>query len=209
MAVLKQTFLSGSLNLEGVFHIPEFSGEKFPAVVLCHPHPLYGGNMNNNVVVAVSRALSERRIIAFRFNFRGVGLSEGKFDDGKGEQDDLQAALAVLLEHPEVSTQRTGIMGYSFGGMIALNVGKSPEPVRAIAGVSPVITPGLMEGITIPTYFICGANDHVVSTGLLLREAEKLNPPGKVEVVPGIDHFWVGHEAEMAGKVAAFFENVL
>jgi len=207
--LITQAFLSGSLNLEGVFHLPQFSGERLPGVVLCHPHPLYGGDMNNNVVVAVSRVLSEGGIVAFRFNFRGVGLSEGGFDDGKGEQDDLRAAIAALAERPEVDPQRLGIMGYSFGGMIALYVGKSSASVKAIAGVSPVITPGLMEGIKKPAYFTCGTNDHVVSTDLLSREAEKMSPPGKVEVVPGIDHFWVGHEAEMAGKVAAFFGSVL
>lgn len=209
MAIITQTFLSGSLNLEGAIHLPDLSGEKLPGVVLCHPHPLYGGDMNNNVLVAVSRVLSERGIVAFCFNFRGVGLSEGLFDDGNGEQDDLRAAIAALAERTEVDPQRLGIMGYSFGGMIALYVGKSAVSVKAIVGVSPVVTPGLMEGIKIPAYFTCGRNDHVVSTDLLVREAEKMSPPGKVEVVPGIDHFWVGHEAEMAGKVAAFFESVL
>lgn len=209
MKEITQTFSSGSLNLEGVIHLPQSSGEKLPGVVLCHPHPLYGGDMNNNVVVSVSRTLSERGIVAFRFNFRGVGLSEGGFDDGNGEQDDLRAAITALAERAELDPQRLGIMGYSFGGMVALFVGKSPEQVKAIAGVSPVVTPGMMEGISIPAYFTCGTNDHVVSTDLLSREAEKMTPPGQVEVVAGVDHFWVGHEAEMAGKVAAFFENVL
>ncbi len=209
MTVIVQTFYSGKLNLEGVLQMPREYGDQLPGVVLCHPHPLYGGEMNNNVVVAVSRVLSERGIAAFRFNFRGVGLSEGVFDDGVGEQDDLRAALAALAELPEVNPDRLGVMGYSFGGMVALAAGKSCEQVQAIAAVSPVITPGLMQGLVKPAYFICGTNDHVVSTDLLIREAEGMVPPGQVEIIRGVDHFWVGHETDMAGKVAAFFAGTL
>jgi len=209
MPAIAQTFLSGDLKLEGVIHMPRESSEKLPAVVLCHPHPLYGGNMDNNVVAAVSRALARKGIAAFRFNFRGVGSSEGSFDDGVGEQDDLRAAVAALAERPEVDPGRLGVMGYSFGGMVALAAVKSFEQVRALVGVSPVVTPGLMEGLSLPACFICGEADQVVSTELLVREAEKINPPGQVELVPGADHFWAGWEQEMADNVAAFFEGVL
>jgi uncharacterized protein len=209
MMVIPQTFLSGKLNLEGVLHLPQECGDQLSGVVLCHPHPLYGGEMNNNVVVAVSQNLSERGIAAFRFNFRGVGLSEGVFDDGVGEQDDLRAALTVLAGRAEINPNRLGVMGYSFGGMVALAAGKSYEQVQAIAAVSPVITPGLMQGLVKPAYFICGTNDHVVSTDLLIREAEGMVPAGQVEIIRGIDHFWVGHEADMAGKVAAFFAGTI
>jgi len=209
MMVIPQTFFSGKLNLEGVLHVPQECGDQLPGVVLCHPHPLYGGEMNNNVVVAVSQALSERGIAALRFNFRGVGLSEGVFDDGVGEQDDLRAALAVLADRPEVNPNRLGVMGYSFGGMVALATGKSCEQVQAIAAVSPVITPGLMRGLVKPVYFICGMNDHVVSTDLLIREVEGMAPAGKVEIIQGVDHFWFGREAGMAGRVAAFFAGTL
>lgn len=209
MLVITQTFLSSNLKLEGVIHLPRGSEGKVPGVVLCHPHPLYGGNMHNNVVVAVSRALVELGIAAFRFNFRGVGSSEGSFDDGAGEQDDLRAAFAALAERPEVDPDRLGMMGYSFGGMVALAAVKGFAQARTLAAVSPVVNPGLMEGLSLPAYFICGTKDHVVSTDVLIREAEKMAPPGQVELVPGADHFWVGREKEMALKVAAFFEGVL
>jgi uncharacterized protein len=209
MLVIPQIFFSGDLKLEGTFHLPRGSEEKVAGVVLCHPHPLYGGNMHNNVVLAVNQALVEMGIAAFRFNFRGVGSSEGSFDNGAGEQNDLQAAVAALVEHQEVDPDRLGIMGYSFGGMVALMAVKSSEQVRALAAVSPVVTPGLMEGINLPAYFISGKEDHVVSADLLIREAKKINPPGKVELVAGADHLWFGREKEMAIKVAAFFKEVL
>jgi uncharacterized protein len=202
---IAQSILSGNLKLEGVIQIPQTGENKMAAVVLCHPHPLYGGNMHNNVIMAVSQALVERGIIALRFNFRGVGLSEGRFDDGKGEQDDLRAAVVTLADRPEVEADRLGVMGYSFGGMVALSVVKNCQSVRAIAAVSPVVTPGLLMGLNKPAYLTCGTKDHVVSADLLVREAEKMIPPGQVELVSGADHFWSGREAEMAQKVAAFF----
>lgn len=209
MKEASQIFNSGNLKLEGVLHLPRTNGEKLPGVVLCHPHPQYGGNMDNNVVVAVSRALSERGFVVLRFNFRGVGLSEGTFDNGEGEQDDLRGALEHLAGCPEAEPDRLGVMGYSFGGMVALGAAKSCELAKALAGVSPVVTPGLIEGLNKPAYFICGTDDQVTSVNLLVREAEKTTPPGQVEIVPGVDHFWTGHEKEMAGKVAAFFERTL
>lgn len=204
-----QSISSGDLKLEGVLDLPRVDGERLPGVVLCHPHPLYGGNMNNNVVMAVSRALSEAGLMALRFNFRGAGFSEGTHDNGKGEQDDLRAALEALAEYPEVDQSRLGVMGYSFGGMVALAVAKNCEKMRALAAVSPVVSPGLMNGISKPAYFICGTKDHVVSTELLSKEAQTMNPPGQVEIVPGVDHFWGGHEKEMTAKVAAFFKQAL
>ncbi len=209
MTEIPLTFLNGDLKLEGIIYLPGVIDRNITGVVLCHPHPLYGGNMHNNVVMAVSRALAERGIAAFRFNFRGVGSSEGSFDDGVGEQGDLRTALAALGERPEVDPDRLGVMGYSFGGMVALNTVRNFEQVRALAAVSPVIAPGIMDGLSLPAYYICGTQDHVVSTELLVAEAGRVNPPGQVELVPGVDHFWGGQEQSMANKVSAFFEEVL
>ena len=203
------TFKCGGLDLEGVLHLPRDSGVKVPGVVLCHPHPLYGGNMDNNVIVAVSRALNEQGIVALRFNFRGVGSSNGTFDNGAGEQDDARAALAALVVRPEIDAGRLGIMGYSFGGMVALAVGSGSENVGAFAAVSPVITPGVLQGVNKPSFFTCGTEDHVVSPEALRREVEKMAHPGKVEVVQGVDHFWGGYEAKMSHNLAAFFAEVL
>ncbi len=203
------TFKCKDLDLEGVLHLPRNSDVKVPGVVLCHPHPLYGGNMDNNVIVAVSSALNERGICALRFNFRGVGSSSGTFDHGAGEQDDARAALAAMVLRPEIDAGRLGIMGYSFGGMVALAVGSSSGKVRALAAVSPVLTPGILQGVDKPAFFTCGSEDHVVSPEALRRAADKMAHPGKVEVVQGVDHFWGGYEAKMAYNLAEFFAETL
>lgn len=203
------TFASGSLKLEGVLHLPLAGKSKVPAVIICHPHSLHGGDMHNNVVVALCHALTEKGIAAMRFNFRGVGASEGNFDEGKGEQDDLKFAGATLAARKEIDAARLGLAGYSFGGMVALAAAKDWEQVNCIAAVSPVVSPGVMEGLSLPGYFICGTRDHVVSTELLCSEAAKIKPPGTVELINGVDHFWAGREGEMAGKVANFMAGVL
>lgn len=203
------TFTYGNLELEGVLHLPRAESSSYPAVALCHPHPLYGGDMNNNVVVALSRSLAERGIAAMRFNFRGVGASKGSFDDGIGEQDDLRAAVVALAERPEIDKDRLGLAGYSFGGMVALAAAKDWEQAKCLAAVAPVVSPGAMEGLRLPSFFICGTRDHVVSTELLLNEAAKIKPPGTVELVDGVDHFWFGREGEMSEKVANFMSGAL
>ncbi|HJX69980.1 MAG TPA: hypothetical protein VJ441_02685, partial [Dehalococcoidia bacterium] len=94
----------------------------FPAVAVCHPHPLYGGDMHNNIVLAICSALAEASIAAFRFNFRGVGRSQGAFAEGVGAQEDVKAALAFLTPSSKVDSQRVGLAGYSFGTRVALPV---------------------------------------------------------------------------------------
>src|SRR5690554_4830659 len=113
-------FQSGTLNLEGCLVIPQRVGTA-AGVVICHPHPLYGGSMANNVVYAVSRALTKKGIASFCFNFRGVGRSEGVHDGGQGEIDDTLAAIAFLADRSEIESGRVGLAGYSFGGAVALN----------------------------------------------------------------------------------------
>jgi alpha/beta superfamily hydrolase len=85
MKKTRVSFPSGELFLEGILAIPEGAGP-FPAVIICHPHPLYGGSMDNNVVYSLSETLTQASFVSFKFNFRGVGGSQGEFGQGIGEQ---------------------------------------------------------------------------------------------------------------------------
>ena len=89
------SFCSDTLSLEGVLSIPRGMAT-FPAVVVCHPHPLNGGNMENNVVDSVFNLLAQESFVSLKFNFRGVGKSEGIFSNGIGEQQDVAAAISFL-----------------------------------------------------------------------------------------------------------------
>jgi len=107
------TFKSGDLTLEGMIAYPDGDAAgPHRAAVVCHPHPLYGGSMYNNVVDAVLEALHARGFATLRFNFRGVGQSEGEFDNGKGEADDAIAAIRFLTTQKGVRATGAALAGY-------------------------------------------------------------------------------------------------
>src|SRR5271170_1163538 len=115
MSEIQVSFRSGDLTLEGLFANP---GANAPAVVVCHPHPLYGGSMHNNVVEAILAAMWQAGYATLRFNFRGVGVSEGEHEGGPGEADDAAAAMSFLLAQPGVRKENAAMTGYSFGAMV-------------------------------------------------------------------------------------------
>ncbi|MCG9969636.1 prolyl oligopeptidase family serine peptidase [Pelotomaculum terephthalicicum JT] len=209
MRKIKTTLDNNGLLLEACLDMPDISGGPCPGVVLCHPDPRYGGDMSNNIIMAVSWALTEKGIAGMRYNSRGVGRSQGFFGGGVPEQDDARSALSFLVQQEEIDSDRVGIMGYSFGGKIALPVGGGSDAIKAIAGVSPVIPPGVLTDCVKPKLIICGSEDDVVSPNLVLQEAAKMSEPKTVEVIPGVDHFWWGCEEKIAVLVAEFFVNAL
>jgi alpha/beta superfamily hydrolase len=208
MQELNINFHSDSLTLEGCLALPD-TAAFCPGVLLCHPHPLYGGNMDNNIIKAVSLALTARGMATLRFNFRGVGHSQGSFADGIGELDDARAALLFFSGREEIDPERTGIMGYSFGGMIAFSVGVQSTLVKAMAGISPVVPPGLLRECSKPTLLIYGTEDDVVPPATIMQEVKNMTVSGNVEAITGADHFWWGYEKKVAERVADFFAGNL
>jgi len=179
-------------------------------VVVCHPHSLYGGEMNNNVVVPICQALAQASIASLRFNFRGVGASQGKFADGIGEREDVAAAISYLSTLETVDKERIGLCGYSFGGGVSLEVAPADERVKALALISPAISTYVsLKQYTKPKLIVCGGADQFVSIISLQRLAEELPPPNDFELVSGADHFWGGYEDKVAARVTAFFVNML
>ncbi len=123
------SFRSGDLTLEGLLANP---GGNAPAAVVCHPHPLYGGSMSNNVVDAILAAMWQAGYATLRFNFRGVGASEGEHDGGPGEVDDAVAAMAFILAQPGVRKEGAVMAGYSFGAMVAVSAGYERAEIARI-----------------------------------------------------------------------------
>jgi alpha/beta superfamily hydrolase len=200
-------FPCGDLILEGVTTVPEGKGP-FAGVVVCHPHPNYGGDMNNNVVVPLCLALTQASIASLRFNFRGVGASQGKFADGIGEREDVVAAISYLSTLEVVDKERIGLCGYSFGGAVSLEVAPADERVKALALVSPEVSTYVpLKQYTRPKLIVCGGADQFVSIIALQRLAEELPPPNDFELISGADHFWGGYEDKVAARIAAFFVN--
>ena len=196
-------FPSGDLTLVGVLHRPQGSG--LPGVAVCHPHPLYGGDMENNVVVALCRALAGGGMVTLRFNFRGVGGSGGSHGGGIEERQDARAALDFLVGLAEIDSRRLGLAGYSFGALVALSA--ADERVGALAAVSPpaggLDPASLRRGI--PTLLVSGDRDDISPSLRLPEMTASLGPPCEIRSVAGADHFWWGHEETLATVVLEFF----
>ncbi len=204
-------FSCGSLKLEGIYFDPESHGS-VPAVVVCHPHPLYGGSMRNNVTYAIAGALAEVTIAALLFNFRGVGKSQGSFGGGSTEQQDVEAALGWLSDQNGVEREKLGLAGYSFGGGVALPVACRDARVKGIALISPYFESspsGLLKTCSKPKLIIGGGSDSMVLASQVSSYGQDAEEPKQVEIIEGPDHFWSGYEDVMARKVAGFFSEIL
>ncbi len=199
-------FPCGNIQLDGELHLPESDGP-FPAVVVCHPHPLYGGDMDNNVVMAVCSALYKIAIATLRFNFRGVGNSGGSFGDGLGEQDDVKAALDFLSTLKEIDSKRIGVAGYSFGGMVALPVALTDKRVKQLALISPALKEtgwAQLKDYALPKLILVGDADTVVP----FRQFQRFfGDATQYKIIAGADHSWGDFEEEIDGRIAHFFHD--
>jgi alpha/beta superfamily hydrolase len=209
MAESRITLLCGDISLEGISSVPE-GKVPLPAVVVCHPHPLYGGMMDNNIVSAVCRALAQASIASLRFNFRGVGGSQGVHDHGIGEQDDVAAAISYISSIGEVDKNRVGLCGYSFGAGVALDVAVKEESVKALALISPILPHNTMlESYARPKLLLWGSDDLALPAVDLKRFTEELPDPKQYKVISGADHMWWGYEDKVGERVASFFAETL
>jgi uncharacterized protein len=204
----KVTFPSDGLTIEGVLHRPA-GASPYPAVAVCHPHPLYGGDMHNSVVVAICEGLAAEGMGALRFNFRGVGGSEGSFGGGVEERRDVQAALDYLEGEPAVDGGRIGLAGYSFGALVALSA--VDERVRGVAAVSPPLAMQDLSGreLRCPSLFVFGGKDAIAPADRLADVASALVGEHRAIVVPGADHFWWGQEDVLVKEVVVFFRELM
>lgn len=202
------TIPCGDISLEGVYGAPE--GEApFAAVVVCHPHPLYGGMMDNNVVIPICRALTENSIASLRFNFRGVGSSQGAHDNGVGEKDDVAAALTFVSSMTGVDRERIGLCGYSFGAGVALEVAAVDERVKALALVSPLLASRAIQGYVKPKLLLWGGRDLALPAADLGEFMKGIQEPVQYDVIEGADHFWWGFEDGVASRIATFFADTI
>ena len=204
-------FPSGPLVLEGMLAIPE-GAAPLPAVIVCHPHPLYGGSMDNNVVNSLAEALVQASLVSFKFNFRGVGRSEGEFGQGIGEQEDVKAAISFMSSIKEVDPKRIGLAGYSAGAGFAFPVGLNDERIKALAAISPPFSMfdfDLLKSCFKPKLIVSGSEDDLTPTDHLLEFCQSLPEPKEYQIIRGADHFWQGYESQLAVKVTAFFTKAL
>ena len=209
MKSIPVSFPCNDLTLEGEWLIPDGDGP-FPVVIVCHPHPQIGGDMFNSVSAAIWQELPEHSIAAFRFNFRGVGKSEGSYGKGLTEQGDVRAALDFISSFPGTDNQRMGLAGYSFGAMVALQVALKEERVIRLALVSPPLSDKNWEQLRDyrnPKLFIVGDADNFTPADRVFEQIKDVPDPESYQIISGADHFLVGYEAEIARRAAKFFAD--
>jgi len=189
-----------TIALDGRLAVPP--GATAGAVV-CHPHPQFGGSMENDLVIALTRALGAAGLATLRFDFRGVGASGGQYDDGRGEIEDTRAAAAALRKRLEVP--RVTLVGYSFGSVMALRAGiADPERTAAIVAIAPPVRMlGLdfLAGCTVPLAFVTGDRDQFCPLATLESARTRHAPASTLGLVPGADHFFGAHLDPLARRV--------
>jgi hypothetical protein len=183
--------------LECAIDAPPGTAPVVGLAVICHPHPLHGGTMDNKVVQTLARAAVQRGWQAVRFNFRGVGRSAGVWDAGQGEVDDALAVISACRE----PGQRLVLAGFSFGAYVAAQADarltamaqagsdKDPRPERLVL-VGPAVHNFLLPEVPAGTLVIHGETDDVVPLSRVLDWARPQAMP--VVVVPGVGHFFHG-----------------
>lgn len=191
-------FTAGPLRLEGRLCL--VPGQD--AVVITHPHPLYGGDLDNPVVAVLTAAYQRRGYSTLRFNFRGVGASGGHYADGQGEQDDVRAAATYLAG---LGKTVSDLAGYSFGAWVNLSLNPPLATVRRQLLVAPPV--GFLEfgAVTAPPDLIVVAGDRDDFAPLaLLRELLPVwQPAARLHVLPGVDHFYWNALDRLAALVEA------
>jgi uncharacterized protein len=159
--------------------------------LICHPHPLFGGTLHNKVVFRVAKSLHAHGMPVLRFNFRGAGLSEGAHDNGRGERDDVAAALDYLAG--EFPGRPILLAGFSFGAWVGLRVGCNDSRVNLLIGLGlPVNNSDLryLHDCTKNKLFVQGSEDEYGARDKLEALFENVPPPKKLVFVEGADHFF-------------------
>ena len=182
--------------------VGQAEGEARRIAVICHPHPLYGGTLDNKVAYTVARAAEQSGLISVRFNFRSVGDSEGLHDGGAGELDD---ALAVV-EHArqQFNEQPLLMAGFSFGGWVSLHAASRCDPAQLVT-VAPALSYTALGGVPrldCPWFYIHGEADDVIAASDNRKTLASLDKPPEQLWLPEVGHFFHGHLTELREQVS-------
>ena len=198
----------GGLTLEGLLSVQEALPVR-GGVVLCHPHPLYGGEMDNPVVTVAAEVAFEEGFQTLRFNFRGVGESEGTHADGVGEEDDVKAAIEFLSTKVDGSSLM--LVGYSFGARVGLPVAIGDARVKAMVAIAPPLEMydfDFLKGSKKDKLVVVGDRDLYCPVGKLKELYQHLEDPKSLVVIQGADHFFSYHVKSLTPPLKEFFGKI-
>jgi len=191
------SFKSNGLKIEGLIS----ESQTRNGVVVTHPHPLYGGEMHNNVVESVVRAYGQKGYTTLRFNFRGVGRSEGGYDEGNGEQEDVRAAVAYLCGLGKTSID---LAGYSFGAWVNAQCIESLTDVKRMIMVSPPVNFldfSFLKYCAKIRLVIAGSEDDIASPAMIKDMIPVWNSEAEFNIIKGADHFYCGKTGELEAVI--------
>lgn len=198
----KVEFKLDNLNIEGIMYLPSKSG-KFPGVIVLHPHPMFGGSMENNVVNAICEELLKNNVIAFKFNIRNPNVKKA-----------IRYALAALdffLKSSQLKSSKIGFCGYSWGSAVGLEAFYNDPRIKLLIGVSPPITmfnfSYLLESEK-PKLITVGQNDQIIPLDKIDKFFENLKDPKEFATF-NTDHIYMGVEEELSKRVIEFITEYL
>lgn len=200
-------------RVEGRYHHSKSSNA--PIAILLHPHPQHGGTMNNKVVYALYQSFVKRGFSTLRFNFRGVGRSQGQFDNGPGELSDAATALDWAQTY-NPNAQTCWIAGFSFGAWVGMQLMMRRPEISGFISIAPpasthdfsFLAPCPASGL-----ILHGDRDDMIPQSSVDKFAQKLQKQKNIEIdyrtVKGCDHFFQNHLKEMHGNVEDYLDNTL
>jgi len=193
-------------HLEALLEHPQ-EGDVAGIAVVCHPHPLHGGTLQNKVAHTLARAFVAQEFAALRFNFRGVGRSDGSFDDGRGERDDVLTAAAWLRDrHPGLPLW---LGGFSFGAAMAIYAAAECGPAGLVS-IAPAVV--RMAGTAFaqpqcPWLIVQGDRDELVDIDATVAWVDKLEPGPELLVIPDAEHFFHGKLVTLRQHIEDFVQR--
>jgi uncharacterized protein len=178
--------------------------------VVCHPHPLHGGTMDNKVVTTLVRFFAEQGAAVLRFNFRGVGQSGGQFDDGNGEGEDLRAAVQWLADQYPDQVLPLWLAGFSFGSFVSARMAPALGADRLLSIAPPVTRWGFdrIQRIAGPWIVVQGDADEVVDASAVYQWLDTVNPPPLLLRMPAATHFFHGLLVELRSQLGALWSTL-
>jgi len=199
----KIRFLSEGCSIEGLLE----KNSKSWGAVITHSHPLYGGDMHNHVVEAITRAYQKMGCTSLRFNFRGVGGSQGSYGEGIDEQEDVRSAIAYLTD---LGIDRIALAGYSFGAWVNAHLNCRLEGIADMVIVSPPVAFIGFESvdrIDCLKLIVTGSRDDIAPADLIQQCLPRWNPEASFEVITGADHFYGGYTAKLEAVLSALLDD--